>query len=135
MTTERIIIVAAVMAAVVCLSLLRAGWKMGIQKAQGNVIGKTTPAAAESSYGVSFAAPALLDRSEFSQPEAAWLLAVFAAKNCRSCAEVWQQLQPLASETVAVCEISQKNCSTATASKRCPQPSWPTQLEKQGAVT
>lgn len=111
------------MAAVICFVLLRAGVKAGVRKAYGSGLGRTTtgkpsatqsaapsPAqsAAQSSFGVSFAAPEQLNRSEFAQPDAPWLLAVFTAKNCGSCAEVWQQLQPLASETVAVVEISRQ---------------------------
>jgi len=123
LTLERIIIVAVIMAAVAGIAWLR----VGIQKAQARASGtamrtglraaksqtlqmqtETTQAESLSPGAFSFAAPVLLHRSDFPQPEMPCLLAVFTAKNCQTCSEVWQQQQQFKSASTAVVEVRQK---------------------------
>ncbi len=49
--------------------------------------------------------PSQLDRDDFLRPEAPWLVAVFTAATCDSCAASWQKAQPLESEEVAVQQL------------------------------
>jgi thioredoxin-related protein len=50
--------------------------------------------------------PALLDRQDFSDPAAAWLVAVFASDSCASCADVVRKAEVLRSADVAVDVVS-----------------------------
>ena len=52
----------------------------------------------------SWTVPAQLDRADFARPDAPWLVAVFTAATCHSCAKAVEQAQVLASEAVAVDE-------------------------------
>ncbi|MGQ0743365.1 MAG: thioredoxin domain-containing protein [Acidimicrobiales bacterium] len=49
--------------------------------------------------------PVQLDRSDFDRPEAPWLVAVFTAATCDTCAGVLARAGALASAEVAVMEI------------------------------
>jgi len=49
--------------------------------------------------------PAQLDRTDFTRPEAPWLVAVFTSATCASCKGVWERSQPLESEAVAVQQV------------------------------
>jgi len=49
--------------------------------------------------------PAQLDRSDFAQPDAPWLVALFSSASCDSCATMRSKVEALASETVAVADI------------------------------
>jgi hypothetical protein len=49
--------------------------------------------------------PTQLDRGDFAQPDAPWLVAVFTSATCSTCAGVWSKAQMLASEAVAVQEV------------------------------
>ncbi|MET0457662.1 MAG: thioredoxin domain-containing protein [Ilumatobacteraceae bacterium] len=51
------------------------------------------------------AVPAQLDRSDFTRPEADWLVAVFTSATCETCADVARKADVLASDDVAVTEI------------------------------
>ena len=53
-----------------------------------------------------FAAPTLLVRTDFPEPDKPWLLAVFTANKCRSCAEVWDEAQKLAAAEPAASRVS-----------------------------
>ena len=53
-----------------------------------------------------FAAPTLLVRTDFPEPDKPWLLAVFTANKCRSCAEVWDEAQKLAAADPAASRVS-----------------------------
>lgn len=55
-----------------------------------------------------FRAPTRLDRSDFVRPDAPWLVVVFAAATCDSCAEVWTKAKVLESESVAVQRVEEK---------------------------
>lgn len=46
--------------------------------------------------------PDLLDRADFDQPNAPWLVAVFSSETCSTCADVVAKAQVLASDDVAV---------------------------------
>ena len=46
--------------------------------------------------------PDQIDRSEFADPGADWLVVVFTSATCDSCARVWQSAQLLATPGVAV---------------------------------
>lgn len=50
----------------------------------------------------SFEAPAQIDRSDFDDPEAPWLVAVFSSSTCDTCAAVVRSAEALRSEAVAV---------------------------------
>jgi hypothetical protein len=52
-----------------------------------------------------WAVPAQLDRSDFSAPEAPWLVAVFTSATCATCAGVMARATPLASTEVVVEEV------------------------------
>ena len=49
--------------------------------------------------------PKQLDRSDFSRPEATWLVALFSSVACDSCRGLGAKLVPLESTDVAVCEV------------------------------
>ena len=53
-----------------------------------------------------FAAPALLVRSDFPDPDKPWLLAVFTTDKCRSCSSVWQEAQKLVAAEPATSRVS-----------------------------
>ena len=53
-----------------------------------------------------FEAPTLLLRADFPEAEKPWLLAVFTANRCRSCAAVWSEAQRLVSEEPAASRVS-----------------------------
>lgn len=50
--------------------------------------------------------PGQVDRADFDRPEAPWLVAVFTSSTCRSCEEAVAKASALASEQVAVQEVS-----------------------------
>ncbi len=50
----------------------------------------------------SYRAPAQLDRDDFSRPDAAALIVVFASSTCNTCPEVWRMVEPLAADDLAV---------------------------------
>ena len=52
-----------------------------------------------------FEAPAQLDRADFVQPGAPWLVCVFTSSTCSTCAEVWSKAVLLDSDQVAVQEV------------------------------
>ena len=52
-----------------------------------------------------YSAPAQLDRDDFDQPSAPWLVAVFTSATCDSCATARDKAAVLASEDVVVQEI------------------------------
>lgn len=52
-----------------------------------------------------WAAPAQLDRDDFSRPDAPWLVAVFTSATCDSCVQTLRQAQVLASDEVAVDDV------------------------------
>lgn len=49
--------------------------------------------------------PDRVARADFDRPEAPWLVAVFTATSCQTCAAVWSKARHLASETVVVQEV------------------------------
>lgn len=49
--------------------------------------------------------PDHLDRRDFADPSAPWLVAVFTSATCDTCAGVWDKARHLASDDVAVQEI------------------------------
>ena len=49
--------------------------------------------------------PDQLDRSDFTRPDAAWLVAVFTSATCDSCAAVWQKARLLDGDAVATQEL------------------------------
>ena len=53
-----------------------------------------------------FAAPTMLVRSDFPDPDKPWLLAVFTAAKCQSCAAVWQEAQRLVVAEPAASHVS-----------------------------
>jgi len=55
-----------------------------------------------------WAVPAQLDRADFARPDAPWLVAVFTAATCDSCAQAVKRAQVLASEAVVVDEVEVK---------------------------
>lgn len=115
MTPERIIIVVAVLAAIACVVLVRAGIKkaLGAAGPTDSVRGPVRHSARRPT--IRWATPTLLSRSDFPQPETPWLLAVFVADNCRSCDKVRSQLLRFqnadtagtTANNIAVVEISQ----------------------------
>jgi hypothetical protein len=54
---------------------------------------------------VDHTAPVQLDRQDFLDPAAPWLVAVFTSATCDSCAAVWDRVLPLASDAVATMEV------------------------------
>jgi len=55
-------------------------------------------------------APAQLDRADFAQPDAPYLVAVFTSETCRSCSDMAEKAAVLASSQVAVdvVEVTQR---------------------------
>ncbi|HUP74444.1 MAG TPA: hypothetical protein VM282_15480 [Acidimicrobiales bacterium] len=51
------------------------------------------------------AGPDQLDRADFANPGAPWLIAVFTSHTCDACADTWKKAQVLESAEVAVQEI------------------------------
>ena len=49
--------------------------------------------------------PGQLDRADFARPDAPWLVAVFTADSCSTCAGVVERARPLESDDVAVQEL------------------------------
>ena len=49
--------------------------------------------------------PGQLDRTDFTRPDAPWLVAVFTSATCGSCADTWSKAQVLACDEVAVEEV------------------------------
>ena len=49
--------------------------------------------------------PGQLDRNDFTRPATPWLVAVFTAETCSTCAGVWEQALPLGGAEVAVQEL------------------------------
>lgn len=52
-----------------------------------------------------WAVPSQVDRADFGRPEAPWLVAVFTAATCGSCAGTMEKARVLSSEQVAVEEV------------------------------
>ena len=53
----------------------------------------------------SYSVPTRLERWDFAQPSAEWLLAVFTSKTCSTCAAVAKAAQSLADDSLAVQEV------------------------------
>ncbi|MBI2709203.1 MAG: hypothetical protein HYX34_05855 [Actinobacteria bacterium] len=53
----------------------------------------------------SWPVPGQLDRRDFERPEAPWLVVLFSSSTCLSCRGVWQKVQALASDAVAVQDV------------------------------
>ncbi len=49
--------------------------------------------------------PQLVDRSDFDEPRAPWLIAVFTSDSCNACAEVLARARSAASDDVVIHEI------------------------------
>ena len=49
--------------------------------------------------------PDQLDRRDFAEPEAPWLVAVFTSATCNTCAATWEKARQLESAEVAVARI------------------------------
>lgn len=62
---------------------------------------QTTPAPVRTGFHI----PDHIDRADFVDPEAPWLVAVFTSSTCSTCAGVWEKAQQLASREVAVEEL------------------------------
>lgn len=54
----------------------------------------------------SYRAPRQLDRDDFTAPAAPSLVVVFASETCDTCPAVWKLVSTLASETVAVQQVT-----------------------------
>lgn len=52
-----------------------------------------------------YSVPQQLDRADFPRPDAPWLVAVFSSATCHTCAGVWDRVQPLESDAVAIAEV------------------------------
>jgi hypothetical protein len=50
-------------------------------------------------------APEQLDRHDFPNPDAAWLVVLFTSRHCDSCAGLVEKARPLASDEVGVVEV------------------------------
>jgi len=55
-----------------------------------------------------YSVPARLERWDFAQPNADWLLAVFTSKTCSTCAAVVDAAEGLADDTLAVQEVEHR---------------------------
>ena len=55
--------------------------------------------------GPSWNVPSLLRRSDFTRPDAPWLVAVFSSTTCLACQGTWEKARLLDSDDVAVQEI------------------------------
>lgn len=51
-----------------------------------------------------YSVPEQVDRADFEQPGAPWLVAVFTSDVCDKCSDVWSKAQVVASDQVAVVE-------------------------------
>ncbi len=51
-----------------------------------------------------YTVPSQLDRSDFTVPDAPWLVVAFTAASCSTCQGMWQKVQVLESDDVAVQE-------------------------------
>jgi hypothetical protein len=60
---------------------------------------------------VGWEAPTQLDRRDFEEPDAPWLVAVFTSATCASCEEALAKAAPLAGREVAVQEVEAKTRS------------------------
>lgn len=60
-------------------------------------LGRRTAAPSSNTHHV----PSVLDRRDFIQPDAPWLVAVFTSSTCDTCAGVWERAELLASDVVA----------------------------------
>jgi len=65
------------------------------------LLGRKTAAPAANTHHI----PTQLDRADFAQPQAPWLVAVFTSATCDTCAGVWERAQHVASDQVAVVEL------------------------------
>lgn len=52
-----------------------------------------------------YKAPSQLDRNDFARPDAPFLVAVFASTTCSTCPEVWDRVEPLGGDDLAVQRI------------------------------
>lgn len=55
--------------------------------------------------GASWIVPTQVDRQEFPNPEAPWLVIEFSSATCLSCQGVWAKVELLESEAVAVANV------------------------------
>lgn len=55
-----------------------------------------------------YSVPTRLERWDFAQPNADWLLAVFTSKTCSTCAAVLKAAEGLADEALAVQEVEHR---------------------------
>lgn len=85
---ERLLIVAVVAVVAVVVAVL-------VQRRQ--------PAAAPVRTG--YNVPGQLHRPDFARPDAEWLVVVFSSATCSTCAGVWEKVQVLASDVVAVQDV------------------------------
>ena len=84
---ERLVIVAVIFAVAVVIA---------------SVVGRRKPSApAPTGYRV----PPQLHRDDFARPDAEWLVVVFTSDTCDSCRGVWEKVQHLGSDAVAVQEV------------------------------
>ena len=87
MGVERLVIVAVVFAVALVVAA---------------IVGRRRPSApAPTGYRV----PAQLHRDDFARPDADWLVVVFTSATCNSCQGVWEKVQHLDSDAVAVQEV------------------------------
>ena len=70
---------------------------LAIAGAFAAVLGRRTAAPSSNTHHV----PSVLDRRDFIQPDAPWLVAVFTSSTCDTCAGVWERAELLASDVVA----------------------------------
>ena len=85
---ERLVVVAVVAVVAVVIAL---------------VVQRRQPAAAPVRTG--YNVPGQLHRPDFTRPDAEWLVAVFSSATCDTCAGVWDKVQMLESDAVAVQEL------------------------------
>lgn len=85
---ERLVIVAVVAVVAVVIAL---------------VVQRRQPAATPVRTG--YNVPGQLHRPDFTSPDAEWLVAVFSSATCDTCAGVWDKVQVLESDAVAVQEL------------------------------
>ncbi len=58
-----------------------------------------------------YSVPTRLERWDFAQPNAEWLLAVFTSKTCSTCAAVVKEAEGLANDSLAVQEVEYRRHS------------------------
>ncbi len=73
---------------------------VAVAGAVATMLGRRTAAPAANTHHV----PRQLDRSDFTRPDAPWLVVVFTAATCDTCAGVWERAAVLESSHVAVQE-------------------------------